>query len=250
MLDLFSGAGGAAKGYFDAGFDVVGVDHKPMPHYPFEFHCADALEVLIDLIEDRSTLGGLTLDDFAGIHASPPCQGYSRLRARAPSRRYYQLIEPTRQLLDLTELPYVIENVDTAPLRWPTLLCGAMFPPLRVIRHRLFESNVALTAPVHPEHERVFTYDKRKGQYGKLDQRESFVQVTGGGNCTRAQAGKAMGIWWMTKLELNEAIPPVYTQHIGEQLLQEIRSIHASQEGFANNAWSGQAVTAVPAVHC
>ena len=45
-----------------------------------------------------------------------------------------------------------------------------------------------------------------------------FVQVTGGGNCTIAAARDAMGIDWMTKDELNEAIPPAYSQWIGKQL--------------------------------
>jgi len=72
--------------------------------------------------------------------------------------------------------------------------------------------------PAHPRHPLVFTHDKRKAHYGKLDQDESFVQVTGGGNCRVRNKRAAMGIDWMTGSELNEAIPPAYTQFIGERL--------------------------------
>jgi DNA (cytosine-5)-methyltransferase 1 len=94
-----------------------------------------------------------------------------------------------------------------------------------VIRHRLFESNIPLVAPAHPAHPLVFTYDKRKAHYGRLDQDNAFVQVTGGGNCTIANARDAMGIDWMTKAEINEAIPPAYTQFIGEQLLAVLEAV-------------------------
>jgi len=99
-----------------------------------------------------------------------------------------------------------------------------MFPGLRVIRHRLFESNVPLRVPAHGKHPLVFTHDKRKSHYGLLHQDTSFVQVTGGGNCTLANARDAMGIDWMTKDEINEAIPPAYTEFIGAALLDHVRA--------------------------
>jgi DNA (cytosine-5)-methyltransferase 1 len=97
-----------------------------------------------------------------------------------------------------------------------------MFPELSVIRHRVFESNVPLTAPEHKPHPLVYTRDKRKAHYGKLDEATSFVSVNGGGNCSVARAREAMGIPWMTKAELNEAIPPAYTEYIGRQLLEQL----------------------------
>ena len=103
-----------------------------------------------------------------------------------------------------------------------------MFPELRVIRHRLFESNVRFTVPSHGKHPLVFTHDKRKKHYGKLDQNVSFVQVTGGGNCSVANAKDAMGIDWMTKGELNEAIPPIYTEYLGRQLLAVVEKSRRS----------------------
>jgi DNA (cytosine-5)-methyltransferase 1 len=108
------------------------------------------------------------------------------------------LIEPTRDLLQFIGLPYVIENVEGAPLLDPVLLCGTQFPGLRVIRHRLFETSFPVPPLPHGRHPLVFTHDKRKNHYGRLDQNVSFVQVTGGGNATVANKAAAMGIDWMS----------------------------------------------------
>jgi DNA (cytosine-5)-methyltransferase 1 len=212
LIDLFCGAGGAGMGYHWAGCDVTGVDIVRQPRYPFEIIEMDALTFL--------EIGGWM--DYDIIHASPPCQAYSDLRYRT-NAEYPDLIGELRALIKGTELPYIIENVDSAPLVSPTLLCGTMFDQLRVIRHRLFETNWPLEAPEHFEHPPVFTYDKRKSQYGLMDQDHSFIQVTGGGNSTIQNKRAAMGITWeMTQAEVNEAIPPAYTHLIGEQLLQLI----------------------------
>lgn len=216
LLDLFCCAGGAGEGYVRAGFEVVGVDLSPQPNYPYEFIQADALTLDVDFMAT-----------FDAIHASPPCQSYSDLAKRNRNGHLWpRLIEPTRKLLRKVGLPYVIENVEGAPLLDPVVLCGTMFPGLRVIRHRLFESSVGFEIPPHKlPHPKVFTFDKRKSHFGKLDQNTSFVQVTGGGNCTTDNARDAMGISWMTKKELNEAIPPAYTEYLGKQLIQHIQSL-------------------------
>jgi DNA (cytosine-5)-methyltransferase 1 len=213
LLDLFCCAGGAGMGYARAGFEVVGVDLSPQPNYPFEFIQADAL-----------TLDDDFLASFDAVHASPPCQSYSDLaRRNGNAHMWPRLIEPVRAMLDDLGVPYIIENVEGAPLLDPIVLCGTMFSGLRVIRHRLFESNFPLEAPDHASpHPLVFTHDKRKAHYGRLDQNTSFVQVTGGGNCTIANAKAAMGIDWMTKNELNEAIPPAYTEYLGQQLMEHL----------------------------
>lgn len=217
LLDLFCGAGGAAMGYYRAGFDVFGVDIEPQPRYPFEFQQMDALAVLAD---ERNAYHWATFD---AIHASPPCQRWSDLAKRnGNAERWPDLIGPTRQLLTGAPVPWVMENVEGAPLIDPITLCGVSFSELRVIRHRLFESNVPLEAPTHKPHPLVFTHDKRKAHYGRLDQDTAFVQVTGGGNATVANKRDAMGIDWMTGAELNEAIPPAYTKFIGEQLIAHL----------------------------
>lgn len=197
-------------GYHRAGFEIVGVDIKAQPRYPFQFIQADVMSL------DEGFLSG-----FHGIHASPPCQKHSDLAKRNRNADAWPChIEEVRKLLTIISRPFVIENVEGAPLIGPTMLCGTMFTGLRVIRHRLFETNWPLTSPIHGKHELVYTMDKRKSHYGKLDQWKSPVQVTGGGNCSKAAAADAMGIDWMTKDELNEAIPPIYTQHIGEQMMR------------------------------
>jgi DNA (cytosine-5)-methyltransferase 1 len=209
LLDLFCGAGGAAMGYYRAGFDVVGVDIEPQPNYPFEFHQADALTC--------------ELEGFDVIHASPPCQRYSDLAKRnGNSESWPDLIAPIRERLEGTGVYYVIENVEGAPLYNSVMLCGTMFPELRVLRHRLFEANFPIYPPPHKKHPLVFTHDKRKSHYGQLDQNVSYVQVTGGGNCTVANKRDAMGIDWMTGAEINEAIPPAYAEHIGRQLVDYV----------------------------
>lgn len=209
LLDLFCCAGGVAVGYHRAGFEVVGVDIDEQPNFPFKFIRADALSLAPEF-----------LASFDAIHASPPCQSYSDLAKRNKNAHEWpRLIEPVREMLIKTGKPYVIENVEGAPLLNPIVLCGTMFKGLRVIRHRLFEANFPIVVPPHGKHPKVHTFDKRKAHYGKTNDMVDFVQVTGGGNCTIAAARDAMGIDWMTKNELNEAIPPAYTEHIGRQLV-------------------------------
>lgn len=214
LLDLFCKAGGAAKGYQRAGFYVAGVDIEPQPHYcGDEFIQADAMSHIVHMA------------DFDAVHASPPCQRFSDLAKRnGNAEDWPDLIAGVRDFLRRLGLPYVIENVEGAPLIDPIMLCGTMFPGLRVIRHRLFESNVPLVTPSHrTPHPLVFTHDKRKAHYGKLDQDTAFVQVTGGGNCTVRNKRRAMGVPWMSGAEANEAIPPAYTEYIGRQLLAHLQ---------------------------
>lgn len=210
LLDLFCCAGGAAKGYKQAGFEVVGVDISPQSNYPFPFIQADAL-----------ALDHKFLVSFDVIHASPPCQSYSVLAKRTGNGASWpRLIEPVREMLIRSGRPYIIENVVGAPLHNPIQLCGVMFPELRVLRHRLFETNFKITSPSHPSHPKVHTHDRRKAHYGKTNEWKDYVQVTGGGNCSVAAAQDAMGIDWMTKSELNEAIPPAYARFIGLELMR------------------------------
>jgi DNA modification methylase len=201
---------GAAQGYHRAGLRGARRRHRPAAELPVRVHPGRRAGVP----------GGhpVRAQRFDAVHASPPCQAHSDLQ-KQNKRSYPDLDRPDRELLHQTGLPYVIENVEGAPLIDPITLCGTMFPGLRVIRHRLFESNFAITAPAASgKHPLVFTHDKRKAHYGKLDQDTAFVQVTGGGNCTVANKLDAMGIDWMTGAEVNEAIPPAYTEHLGHQI--------------------------------
>lgn len=219
LLDLFCCAGGAGVGYNQAGFEVVGVDINPQPNYPLPFIQADVLSLTLEFI-------GL----FDAVHASPPCQAYSDLAKRnGNADDWPRLIEPVRDMLVRAGLPYVIENVDSVPLFNAVVLCGTMFPELRVLRHRLFEANFEIQPLPHKKHPKVHTFDRRKSHFGKTDEWKDFVQVTGGGNCTLAAAREAMGIDWMTKGEINEAIPPAYTRLVGRQLLHHLSGKEAAE---------------------
>lgn len=218
LLDLFCCAGGAGVGYAEAGFEVVGVDINAQPNYPLPFLQHDVLKLDLKFIRL-----------FDAVHASPPCQSYSDLAKRNRNADAWpRLIEPVRDILFRSGLPYIIENVEGAPLISPVMLCGTMFKGLRVIRHRLFEANFPILTPKHGPHPKVHTFDKRKSHYGKTNDMRDFVQVTGGGNCTVVAARDAMGINWMTKNELNEAIPPAYTRFIGKQLLAYMTALQKS----------------------
>jgi len=207
-LDLFSCAGGISVGYHRAGFEMVGVDIEPHA-YPFEHHVMD-WEAALDTFD-------LTTFDF--IHASPPCQGYTALKA-VHGNEWPRLIEPVRARLDAIGLPYVIENVQGAPLRRDLTLCGEMFG-LKVIRHRYFELG-GWTAE-QPEHKR------HRGRVAGWRHGEFFegpyfaVYGLGGGKGSVAQWQDAMGIdWTEDRRELAEAIPPAYGEWIGSRLMESL----------------------------
>ena len=216
LLDLFCGAGGASVGYHDAGFDVVGIDIEPQPNYPFTFHQEDAVEWLARHLGE--------LDDVTAIHASPPCQRYSTSTASTGDPDGHpDLIEPIRDLLEMSGKPYVIENVEAAPLRRDLVLCGSMFD-LRVRRHRVFElGNWMLWGAPPCRH---------------VEQRRSgpVVDVTGhaGGRNQTLRDGypikfydleharEVMGMPWASTRGCTEAIPPAYTEFIGRQLIDQL----------------------------
>jgi len=206
LLDLFCGAGGAGMGYHLAGFEVVGVDINPQPHYPFEFHQADALEYVAE--HGR---------EFDVIHASPPCQEYSTTKAMPNVGEYPKLIEPVRELSLSTGKPYVIENVPGAPLDNPLLLCGSMFG-LSLIRHRIFETRPVIWFPPGPcQCRHLFTNSSRN--YSSFENGATAITVAGN-NYPLSDGKIAMGVDWMTnRNELSEAIPPAYTEFIGKQLI-------------------------------
>ena len=213
LLDLFCGAGGAGMGYHRAGFDVVGVDIKPQPNYPYEFHQADALEYLQELLDHL-----YPFDAIHAIHASPPCQAFSayRRKGHGVGDGYPDLVSATRDLLVRSGLPFVIENVPNAPLRSPVILCGSSFD-LDVRRHRWFESNVLIDEP-------PCQHEKQTPRFAPATNRtnlRSTVEV-GVWRIPLDVQQRAMGIDWMAREELSQAIPPAYTEHIGGYLLQAV----------------------------
>lgn len=216
-LDLFCGAGGAGKGYHDAGFEVVGVDITVQAHYPYECHRFDALKVLSRLLAGRKWKG-YALSDFSLIHASPPCQRFSGMSVCRPGLAddYPDLITAVRDHLKATRVPYVIENVVRSPLLSPVVLCGTMFG-LPLYRHRLFETSFFTWAPRHPPH---VVLGSAAGHY----QAGRIISVAG--NCAPIQlAREAMGIDWTNRSELAEAIPPAYTRFVGRRALRHLQRV-------------------------
>jgi len=241
VLDLFCGAGGSAMGIHQAleevniEHEIIGIDNREMPDYPFNF-------IKSDVFDDSCFPNYYDMFDF--IWASPPCQAWvdcNHDRSDKP-----RLIKPTREILEKTDKPYIIENVELAPIRHDLMLCGKMFN-LGVFRHRFFESNFPIIQPIHPKHK------------GYIGDGKHFTVITGGAFrdkrhiLARAKIknydygsyeswSKAMGIDWI-RLEwtdhkrrkpkykkniglvlpsghpLAEAIPPAYSKYIIQQFL-------------------------------
>lgn len=234
LLDLFSGGGGSARGYADAGFEVIGVDIAPQKHYPYECYQDDALSVFDRLLND-DLYHGYALDDFAGVHLSPPCQEFSSTRylrnatAKNPRIRP-KLIEAIRKRLAECDIPWVIENVPGSPLPDALELCGSMFG-LPIRRHRWFACSHYLYAPGPCKHTDGF-YNVIGGQvrgYGTLASDTYYHNATGEKRRRERYYRKAVGqaameIDWMTRAEMSEAIPPAYTLWVGCQLMRIVES--------------------------
>ena len=207
VLDLFCGGGGAAMGYYRAGFEVVGVDIKPQPRFPFEFHIADAMTY--------------PLDGYDIYHASPPCQGYSVTRFQT-GKMWPLLIGDVRRKFIATGKPYIIENVYYAKpyMINPLMLCGTMFG-LNCLRHRLFETWPPIYFPPSP-----CAHVKKCCRQGRVATDNQYQTVTG--HTPKQKAAEALGIDWMLARELSQAIPPAYTEYIGNKI-KEIYETTKSQ---------------------
>jgi len=215
LLDAFCGAGGAAMGYWRAGFNVIGCDIAPQPHYPFPFWQMDAL----DFIRRYGPLAD-------AIHASPPCQFASRgSKMKGTAHRYTNMIPDTRRALQKVSKPYIIENVPDAA-QWlsnPIMLDGHLFG-LRVVRARLFECVPYIPPPAMalvPTIPMVST--KSSKGYSSFARGASHITVAGH-NYPFEDGQAAMEIWWMAnRSELSESIPPAYTEWIGAQMMCVVR---------------------------
>jgi DNA (cytosine-5)-methyltransferase 1 len=235
LLDLFSGAGGAAMGYARAGFEVVGVDVVDQPHYPFRFIQADALTLLGELVQDRPVViydqhDILPID---AIHASPVCKDHSQLRhttKRDDGTAW--LLGATRDLLKVQRLPWVIENVAGAAMRPDFKLCGCMFgladdSGRQLYRERWFETSWAafdLRPPCHHAG-RAITVAGHGAQGG--------WEYVDGVAPTQADRRRAMGIEWMNRDELAQAIPPAMTEYVGTRLLEHLAASGARVPALA-----------------
>lgn len=208
LLDLYCGAGGAAKGYQRAGFYVIGVDHKPQPRY-----CGD------EFYQDDAMTFPLFSMGFDAFHASPPCQRYSNLTP--DPKKHPDLYIPTKTRLIETGKPYVIENVITAPFTYGIVLCGSMFDLSYqgewLQRHRNFETSFMMFQPPchHPHSKPIsitgnsFVKESKYFKHGESGSRQTTFDI----------AQHLMGIDWMTRAEITQAIPPAYTEYIGKHLM-------------------------------
>ena len=213
LLDLFCGAGGAAVGYHRAGFDVVGVDNRPQPRYPFEFHLGDAMT--------------WPLDGYDAIHASPPCQRYSVANNIHKRTDHPDLLPGTRDRLKAAGVPWIMENVPGAPMLDHITLCGLTLG-CNVKRHRLFEFGGFWMwgpppCPIGHPGDWLLVFG-----HTVLNRGKTVGIAKGGGPIIRRRhvgtdrGREAMGIDWMNRDELSEAIPPAYTAWIGAQLLEHL----------------------------
>jgi len=256
VLDVYCCEGGMWRGLTDADFDVYGIDtfeDYTQARYPGPSFKGDAILALTMLLAGLALpfthkdgmVEWLKLEDFAAIHASPPCQHASagtRSLRKKDGKEYPALVEPTRWLLEQTGLPWIIENVKGAALRNPVTLCGSMFGmgatdedglPLRLERHRLFETNFLLLPPAPCQHDpKVWV----AGVYGgsrraKRIKGETLAEVAprdrhaarferGGGYVPRSKRvqQELLGIDWMTQKAMAQSVPPRYAQHVGEAL--------------------------------
>lgn len=218
LLDLYCCAGGAAVGYHRAGFDVVGVDITFQKNYPYEFHQADALAYVAEHGHE-----------FDAIHASPPCQAFSKTRT-LHNNEHPDLVVPTREALQATGKPYIIENVVGAPLLDPLMLCGTEFGmtaldvdgvPLKVLRHRLFESNIPLTRRGECNHDPSILTASIYGAGGGWTPEHRDSPTRRGGYVPHTDVCRELlGVDWTTKHELSQVVPPAFTEHLGKQLIQ------------------------------
>lgn len=262
LLDTFCKAGGASTGYARAGFAVIGVDIEPQPRYPFTFRRADAIELLVALAErgEYETNAGdvLRVADFDAIAASPVCKLYSSATPSWARGNHENQIPPVRAALDAIGLPYVIENVPLAPLRADFRICGCTVGLAELERERWFETNwyrdlelippcchlvqpytvAGHGEPSGPRRARVAMVaghgESTKSKVARLRdyERRQVISVVGGGPdygpgkanraANVADWRRAMGIEWMTRDELSQAIPPAYTEYIGERLIRHL----------------------------
>ena len=235
LLDLFACEGGASVGYERAGFDVyaVDLDANRLKRNPHAWVVMDAIEA--------ATLITPSSPAFDAIHASPPCQGYTRGNAGKVTD-WPKLIPAVREALQATGLPYVIENVTDAAAEMvdPVALCGCMFDlstldddgiRIHLKRERMFETGggFALTAPRPCNHDGIEWW---AGAYGgaRRDKYEAkYVRKGGYVPPSKGVVKALLGVDHdMTWKGLFECIPPAYAEHVGAQLLAHIEQEKAA----------------------
>jgi len=230
LIDFYCGGGGAGMGYHRAGFEVCGVDILAQPNYPFAFHRGDAISVIAALLRGEQvnftrrdgSVVAVGVSDLAAAHASPPCSAHTmatRLHGNADS--FVDLIEPTRAGLLAMGLPWIIENVEGAPIRADMKLCGTQFG-LKLIKHRLFEVSFHVPFDLLPPCDHSGVYDPWHGAGRSADKMRQaigidWLPIQGGASRKRGVTG-----------DLFNAIPPAFTEHLGRHLMNQVQAQRAA----------------------
>ncbi len=229
-LDLCCCSGGASDGYHDAGFEVTGVDIKEQKQYPYSFYKGDAVEIV-------RGAGLVNLNEFDFIHASPPCQTHTSLvhirNAQGGKAAVVDILDEVVEGLIACKKPFIVENVSNAILKkkhdglHEITLCGSMFG-LKVRRHRKFWSNIPITTEgMKCEHKKQ---GKPVGVYGsKGDQVKGMWKgkMSYGGTTAKTDEEAISAMGFKRKVpwnKLKEAIPPSYTEFLGKQIIDFIKS--------------------------
>lgn len=202
-LDLFCCAGGAAMGLHQAGYEVTGVDIRPQPRYPFAFERGDAF----DWLEDRDRLAQFDL-----IWASPKCQAHSNLTPTKHKRNHEVQLPKVLDLLRAQPVPYIVENVEGTQvlMRDPVMLCGSIFG-LDIWRHRWFEIGNSSAFFLLPPCDHSFAPVVVSGTPRRGGIRKEPCAAT---------RRRALETPWMTRAEMDQAIPPVYSRFLAERIME------------------------------
>ena len=239
-------------GYHRAGFDeVVGVDNAPQPRYPFEFVQADALEFQADHGREFDAIhASPPCQGYSIMHNLPWLRGRDYPLLILPTLEMLGGLGKPYVVENVMGARYGSKTLKKRGLEAHGLkagwLCGAMFG-LPFYRHRLFASDWFWLAPGHPKHQVVLPIGKspiqkydgnvRSKQREGLKLRSGYEHVEfamptlanwpngaqgNGVGIGHAKgwhlAAEAMGIDWMKRKELTQAIPPAYTEFIGRHL--------------------------------
>lgn len=210
LLDLCCGAGLASWGYWASGCfsEIVGVDYEQQPHYSFDFINHDALSLTYEF-----------LFQFDFIHASPNCQGYSKLTP--DQSKHDRSIPQFRQMLYASGVPHVVENVEGSgkDLR-PNLVLSGHDVGLPSLRKRYFHLST-LEAAESLMRTRMRT---------NMSNRQT-IQINSGLPVKREQVIEAMGLHMISSSrlaqisisEIEQGIPPPMTYAIARAHFEPLK---------------------------